>query len=212
MNTTRASLLQRLRQQPQSADWEEFHAVYQPLLFRFCLSQGVPPNDVADIVQDVFAKLVRVLQSFHYDPQRGRFRTWLYRIARNQIADWRRRRRRRREECCAPDSLAEVSTAVESFHWDREHRTRVLEFALQSVRSESQTLTWLCFARRYLQGRSGPEIALETGLSETGVYTNASRVLKRLRDKCQHFEEELDHDHTLGLPRRRRTAAVRGCP
>ena len=50
----------------------------------------VPPQQLDDLVQDVF---LRVIKSAHtFDPQRASFRTWLLRIARNHCIDLGRRR------------------------------------------------------------------------------------------------------------------------
>jgi RNA polymerase sigma-70 factor, ECF subfamily len=44
---------------------------------------------VEEVVQDVFTTVWRRAQT--YDPERGSFRTWMYRIARNAVIDRRRR-------------------------------------------------------------------------------------------------------------------------
>jgi RNA polymerase sigma-70 factor (ECF subfamily) len=197
MTLTRLTLLNRLRAGVDPASWQEFHAAYEPLLQRYVASQGVPPDDVPDVVQEIFTKLLRTLKSFEYDPTRARFRTWLFRVARNQVTDWQRQRRRRREEARSPEQFVELPEDEGSFDWDAEHRQRVLEFVLETIRSESHSLSWICFAQRYLQGRTAGEISVETGLTENGVYTNAARVLMRVRNKCLQFDESLDHAESI---------------
>ena len=43
-----------------------------------------------------------------------------------------------------------------------------------------------------LTGRSGSEVAAELGLSVNAVYTNAHRVLEKIRELCQEHDEELN--------------------
>jgi RNA polymerase sigma-70 factor (ECF subfamily) len=79
MNTTSASLLERLRRPVDQAAWERFVRLYTPLLCRWARKAGVPAPEVGDVVQDVFAVLVNKLPEFQYDASR-RFRGWLWTI------------------------------------------------------------------------------------------------------------------------------------
>lgn len=193
MPPTRATLLQRIRCDDR-ASWEEFYAVYHGFLSRYATMQGVPAHEVPDVVQEIFSKLYRARQRFEYDPQRARFRTWLLRVARNQVIDWRRNRSRCREQCGDVPEYAQPRVAAEVIDWAAESRVRVLEYALERVRSDCRELTWLCFSQHHLRGRTAPEIAAETGLTVNGVYTNAARVLDRVRQKCLELDEDLDDE------------------
>jgi DNA-directed RNA polymerase specialized sigma24 family protein len=42
-----------------------------------------------------------------------------------------------------------------------------------------------------LRGQSGAEVAGELGLSVSAVYTNAHRVLEKIRQLCEEFDEEM---------------------
>ena len=89
---TRVSLIERVRDNTDNAAWSEFFAIYNPLLMAYVRKQGVSEHDAADIVQDVFSRLVHTLSNFQFDAERGRFRTWLWRITHNALTDWARRR------------------------------------------------------------------------------------------------------------------------
>jgi hypothetical protein len=45
-----------------------------------------------------------------------------------------------------------------------------------------------------LKGRSGAEIGKEVGLPPNTVYVNASRVLARVRERCNSLREDLGDD------------------
>lgn len=88
MAETRVSLIERVRDQKDESAWEQFYSLYQPLVTAFIRKRGITEHDAADIVQDVFARLVPAMAQFEFDSQRGRFRTWLWRVTQNALADW----------------------------------------------------------------------------------------------------------------------------
>ena len=92
MADTRVSLIERVRNQDDSVAWGEFFDIYRPLLVAYVRKRGVSEHDAADVVQEVFSRLVPALGHFEFDAQRGRFRTWLWRVTHNALADWGRRR------------------------------------------------------------------------------------------------------------------------
>ena len=74
--------------------WDEFFAVYDAIIRRFAVAVGVAADEVDECVQDVWTAVVAHLNRFHPDPERGRFRTWLYHIVRSKSTDLVRRRAR----------------------------------------------------------------------------------------------------------------------
>ncbi len=193
MEETRTTLLLRVRDPDDAESWREFVGLYEPLLLSYVRSRGVREHDARDIVQDVFARLVRVMPEFELDRSRGRFRTWLWRITQNAIVDAMRRRRRvtaAEEEARQMASAAAAADEPEA-EWIAAHRQRVLDFALARVREKSNERTWECFELHVLQGRASKEVAAELGLTANSVYVNASRVLSRVRRQCEDYMENL---------------------
>ena len=80
--TTRPSLLIRVRDLSDGSAWAEFVEIYAPLIHRYARRRGLQDADAADIVQDVLREFARCVPRFSYDPQAGRFRGWLYTLTR----------------------------------------------------------------------------------------------------------------------------------
>jgi len=64
LHTTPPSLLDRLRQAPEEADWRRLVHLYTPLLFSWARRAGATEHEAADVTQDVFLVLVRALPTF----------------------------------------------------------------------------------------------------------------------------------------------------
>jgi RNA polymerase sigma-70 factor (ECF subfamily) len=190
---TRVSLIQRVRNRHDSVAWEEFFSIYSPLLTNYVRKRGISVNDAADIVQIIFARLVPALAKFELDAERGNFRSWLWQVARNALSDWARKRAaRRRVERAWGDFEPGARPRDPDPEWNDPHYRGILKVVTQRIRATSQPVTWACFEGRILAARPAAEIAAETGLSVNAVYVNASRVLARVRERCQTFREPIE--------------------
>lgn len=56
---TRVSLILRLRDAADVAAWDEFVAIYGPIVYRMALRQGPQRADADDVVQQVFAAVAQ---------------------------------------------------------------------------------------------------------------------------------------------------------
>ena len=83
--TTRVSLLSRVRDPRDSEAWTRFEATYGDLIVRYARARGLSFHDALDARQIVLARLATVLRGFHYDPARGRFRTYLGAVVRSVV-------------------------------------------------------------------------------------------------------------------------------
>jgi len=195
MAETRSSLIRRVRDPRDAESWREFVELYEPLLLSYVRSRGLAQPDAQDVVQDILASLIGTMPEFELDHGRGRFRTWLWRVTMNALANFFRRRRRQNQgeeewrECLT--SLENESRQGPGAAWESGHHRRVLDFVLSRVRADTQPKTWACFEQHLVQGRASDRIAAELGLTAVAVRVNASRVLARVKEQCQEYMEEL---------------------
>jgi len=197
MDQTRSTLLIRIRDPADTKAWGEFVALYQPLLTAYVRQRGLGDEDVRDVVQDVFARLVKSLPEFELARHRGRFRTWLWQVCQSALCDWARRRRRQsRAEDVWLKRLSDPpppSRNDSDAEWERLHRRRVLSFALEQVRARSQPASWACFEGHLLQRKPSAQVARDLGCSANAVNINCSRILDRIRRFCAvHLEDLAD--------------------
>jgi len=125
----------------------------------------VPPGEVADLVQDVFLAAMRQIHTLRED---GAFGGWLAMIARNRATDYFRRAAEKTE---LPEDLGR-SDPPET---EANAALRVIQ-SLPDAYSETLLL-------RLVEGMTGPEIAVRTGLTPASVRVNLHRGMKMLREK-----------------------------
>lgn len=180
MESTSSSLLLRLRRPGEQAAWRRFIDLYTPLLYSWACRMGLPAQDAADLVQDVFVALVQKLPRFTYDPDKS-FRAWLRTVAENR---WRSALRKKDPANANEAALAEaaVPDGTEAL-WEAEYRERLFGRAVQIMRNDFEEKTWKACWALIVEGKSGAEVAAALGMSIDGVYAAKARVLRRLRQE-----------------------------
>jgi RNA polymerase sigma-70 factor (ECF subfamily) len=189
----------------ESERWREFDTIYRPILLAFLRKRGLDESEASDVVQDIFVKLLGNIHT--YDRTRCKFRTWLFSLAHNALID--RARRRAAYERALDGWAAHMlrATASESRkmeeEWVKLHRGRILEHALEEVRPRTSSKAWACFEQRLLRDRPAAAIAAELRIEPNAVYVHASRVLKKIREVCAEFDEDISHAFEPDVPGRR---------
>ncbi len=184
MDSTSASLIERLRQPGEQAAWDRFVELFSGLLLDWARRLGLQEADAADLVQDVLTTLVQKLPSFEYDPQRS-FRAWLHTILVNRWRDWQRRRQLQ-PRLVNPEVLAGMAETESSESFSAlEYRQQLVSRGLELIRDEFRPTTWQAFWEHGLKGRPAARVASELGLSAGAVYAARFRVLSRLRLELQ---------------------------
>jgi RNA polymerase sigma-70 factor (ECF subfamily) len=178
MDPTSVSLLDQLRGPDRAAAWPRFVRLYTPLLLHWAVRQGFQPADAADLVQEVFVKLLSALSEFERQRE-GSFRAWLRRIVVNQSRDFRRRRATRLFP--GDDGLSGYEDDPPAD--DADDRLRLVRRGLEVVRPDFSDSTWAAFAGVMIDSRPAGNVAAELGISENAVYLARHRVLTRLRQE-----------------------------
>ena len=82
------SKFHRLKDAKESnSDWDMFYAAYNRIIQRFASACGMQDCDVDECSQEVWMAVVRGMSAFEHDPERARFRSWLYQIVSNKASD-----------------------------------------------------------------------------------------------------------------------------
>ena len=175
------SLLDRLRRDGSRQDWERFVDLYGPLL-ELWARRLLPPDDAADLAQDVLLRVMQGLRSFTGAGDRS-FLAWLRAVTLNRWRDLRRRAAVRPRTAggaalaavAGADDLAAVITA--------EDRALLIRRALQVMRTDFEPTTWRACWERVVAGRPAAEVAAELGVAVAVVYSATYRVIRRLRSE-----------------------------
>ena len=195
---TRPTLLARIRDLSDQTAWNQFAALYAPVIHGYLRSRGLQEADAADVTQQALQKVMAAVGRLEYDRAKGRFRGWLLTITRNALID--HVKRGRKGVVGSGDTavhalldavpVPDVATAEEDARWDRECQERVLQWAMEEVRSSFEPKTWQAFHETAIRHRSPEEVAIVLAMTVGAVYVAKSRVTARLRRVVTELEED----------------------
>ena len=175
-------LLEELAIAGSEAGWERFVFLYEPFLIAQLRRYGLQHCDEADLVQDVFAVVLRRLGEFRHNGKSGAFRAWLREIVVFTAKHFfgQQRRRPTLDAGDWAEELADEDSPLAA-EWDREHDRQITARLLELVRAEFDETHYQAFRRTALDEQPIGEVAAALGVTANVVYIARSRVLARLR-------------------------------
>lgn len=195
---TRNSLILRLTDCQDVQAWEQFVVIYEPLVYRLARSKGFQDSDALEIVQEVMVTVSRVVERWEPDPEKGRFRDWLFCIARNLMIKFMTRRKH--QPLGSGDSgivdlmdLHADSSPEAEVEFDLEYRRQIFRVAVAKVQTQVTESTWQVFWATSMESQSPQQVAKQRGMTLGAVYVARSRVRGRLREFVRQHSQGLEH-------------------
>jgi RNA polymerase sigma-70 factor (ECF subfamily) len=173
--------------------WNDFVERYAPKIHGWCRQRGLQDSDAQDVTQEVLTKLVQKLRTFAYDPEKGSFRGWLQTLTYHAWSDYLKSRQRaggvsahqeiveRLETLEARDDL--LKRLADAFDLE------LLAEAQARVQLQVTPRDWKIFEALGLEGRPGPAVARELGMTVSAALMAKSRVQKKLRQEIRRLSE-----------------------
>ena len=189
---TRSTLLAQIRSPEDREAWEEFALIYQPVIYRMARRRGMQDADAQDLVQSVLIRVTGAIDRWEKKPGL-RFRHWLRRVARNAI--FTAFSRSPRDAAVGGTEIQQLMTEQPAVASDIEQELAVEHAREQYLRAAAivqtdvNANTWRAFEMTVIDGKSCEEAATAISTSVGTVYAARSRVMRRLRDQVQRFEQ-----------------------
>ncbi|MGB0717340.1 MAG: sigma-70 family RNA polymerase sigma factor [Phycisphaerae bacterium] len=201
-DSTRASLLVRVRDSSDAAAWRELEARYSTLLKRYCRRRGIGAADIDDICQIAWSKLAQGLRNFQYDPSKGRFRGYLYQVLRSAISRQFAHRGNDATWLASHEELANLVNSQDSEDdlWEQEWTDHHFRIAFQTVEDTFDPQNVAIF-RRLLAGSPVSRIAEEFGVTPAAINQSKHRIRTRMRELIELQVLEEDDPESFGQRR-----------
>lgn len=189
---TRASLLINLQSGDDEAAWQEFVAIYRPVIYRMACRRGLQDADAQDLTQKVLMSVSGAIDS--WEPREGtRFRHWLRKVASNAILKSLTRQPKDpgRGGTTAIEVLGNAPADQEQLQRELqlEYQREILLRAAAVVRADVDPDTWKAFELSVIERLPIEEAAEKTGKAVGAAYAARGRVMKRLKQVAAQMQE-----------------------
>ena len=193
---TRASLILRLQDADDVVAWDEFVDIYAPAIFRAATRRGLQAADADNLIQEVLLAVSQSVTRWLERDDRGSFRAWLLRIARNETVNMLTRRATRSLGADGEQAQQEVNSLADNGEItsiiEHEYERAVFQWAADKVRQSVAHHTWQAFWLTHVEGHSIEHAAKLLNTRPGNIYFGRSRVMTRIRSLVQQYEEDND--------------------
>ena len=174
------------------AAWVRFFGLYEPAIKRF-VAYHDSTHDPDDVVQDIFLKLVNIVQSGGYSSDMGSFRAFLATMIRRHLVSLFRKDRARGAglhvdiDDVEPSVPADVAEQID-IKWRMARHQSAIEHVLTKTAISAQSRD---IYRAYVEeGRSLDEVVAQFGVTKSVIYKIKSRVEQMAAIIEEEFADE----------------------
>ncbi len=184
----------RLAASEDAQAWREFACLYAPAVYALAQRRGLQAVDAEDFVQELLLAVAQAASRWKPDDQRARFRTWLYRVATNLLADHFREQSRRRVQAATPainvEQIEQPDNLIEDF--EQEYRRAMFHRAAALVQQRVNEVTWRAFELTAIHAAPAAAVSAQLGISVGNVYVARSRTMQLIRQEIEALQSECE--------------------
>ncbi|MHB1422430.1 MAG: RNA polymerase sigma factor [Gemmataceae bacterium] len=170
--------------------WVEFYRFQTERLSRIAAKMRVPPDQIEEVVQEVWLDAVNHREGFLGEDAEKRLASWLDIVVRNKSTDAIRRLNRQQAESLdkLPEEPVDRGSKEPSELMEAKERGEKITELVEELRKEDPLnclLTW----ERIVEDRSVGDMAEETGLGCHAISCRINRTLSHLRVRLRELSE-----------------------
>ena len=201
---TRSSLLRKIRDPENNTAWEWFFDQYADYVFALARRSGLQAADADEVLQAVLIEVAKSIRSFKYNPEKGKFRSWLATCAHRRITDLLRVKYRResrevggldrseehtefilRQADPGPDQFKEMA--------EEEWRALVKGMALRKTKATASPKQFSLFHAYAIEEWPIDKVIKTYGVTRDQIYQAKRRVGKVYAAAARGAESELEN-------------------
>jgi len=210
------TFIRRLKARDEES-WRLFYDQHRDLIYRRSLAKGLSESEAEEVVQDTFLTLLRKIDDFIYDPNRGKLAGFL-----TQTANWRIEDQREKRMPVSPTPQTEdlgqtefiqrvpdqhASPEGELAGKEKGQLARaVYESVMQRIKDRTSPRQFQIYELHHVRGWSVERICGELNAKPQDVYNASLRIDRRVQAEIAGLRREVAAADT-----QERTAILRRC-
>lgn len=177
-----AALMERVASAMDRGAFHDIASHYAPRLKSWLVYRGTQSSTAEDIVQEVMISVWSKAKQF--DPLKGAFSAWVYRMTRNHWIDYKRKHDRLQPT--DPDrisDMADIPIAGADAAFNQSETAQAVQAELAKLPLDQKQMLHLAF----FEGLTHSQIAERTGLALGTVKGRIRAPLKKLKNRLENF-------------------------
>ncbi len=198
---TRRSLILKLADWEDRKSWEEFYRTYWRLIYAVAIQAGLREHEAWDVVQETVITIAKQTRKKAYDPERGSFKSWLWKVTSWRISDQFRARAHdtassspSAEEglpAAAPiEQIADLGDSSFESIWEKEWQQNVMKAAIERVKMKVSPKQFQIFDYNVIRGMKPVDVHRRLGVSIAQVYLAKHRVGALLDKEIRYIRSQ----------------------
>ena len=188
-------LINRLKNIADEEAWNQFYDIYSPLILAFARQKGCSESLSQDVLQETMCQLLQYLVKFDYNPEKGKFRSYLLQVASSRI-----HRLKTTKIPTVPFELGEEESSLAFSdsstknpwqEFDKLWKSNLMIHAFDRVQKRVSPLTWKSFELFVIEKRQADNVAIELNIKKNTVYKHKKRVMDLLEQEIENLEQEI---------------------
>ena len=184
---TSTTLLHRLCKGEDFA-YEEFFTRYRNFISGIATTLKLQ-SDIDEICQQTMLMIFEKNSVARFDPEKGRFHSYLYKIVENKCRDLFRKKQR-------DSRIPDFDEIVFDRTFDAEYHSYILALLLDELKTIVEPETFEAFYLVHIKEMPAKEVAATLDISVNSVYQAKSRCTARLTELVREFKRQ-DPEFTL---------------
>ncbi len=194
---TRRSLILKLSDWQDRKSWDEFYRTYWRPIYSVAIQAGLHEHEAWDVVQEVVITIAKQSRKQAYDPKRGSFKAWLWKITSWRISDQFRARSKNTSSAAeshgapAPlDLVPDLDSPSFEDIWEKEWQNNVMKAALDRVKMKVSPRQFQIFDYNVIRGIKPTEVHKKLGVSLAQVYLAKHRIGALLKKEAAFIRSQ----------------------
>ena len=187
---TRKTLISKVSDQNNEDAWEEFVSYYSEYLEKIFFKAGLNDEEVKDFTQNIFIKVWEIIPEFNYNPERGKFRSWITQIALNYISNYKRLKINNSEFVLIDEHIINQEKIEVDHTLELEWQSFIAEKAWLNIKETLSPKMQEAF-ELHLHGFSSKEIGTKLSIAESSARVYKKRINFKLKYEIERLEQEL---------------------
>jgi RNA polymerase sigma factor (sigma-70 family) len=174
-----------------SKSWESFFSQFNEYLRNMAFSYKLPPQDVDDVVQEVFISMANSFKEGKFDPNKGHISSWVTKFAKWRMIDAVRRIQRTNRQVTSGDDALLENQADNRQDGDSNHESnrqnKLFVQAVKNLFKSHKNKDLIIFSDFYFRKMTNKQIMHKYAVNSGAIYLAKHRTIKRIKEEVGHI-------------------------